>query len=60
MDHSDAEGGGLQRTLDLLDMAIDSDRALVGQHQTDQHLHQRRLPGAVLAENAVNLTAMHL
>ena len=38
-------------------LAVQPDLPGVGQHQADQHLHQRRLAGTVLAEDAVDPSA---
>ena len=40
--------------MDLLLDAVDADRAFVGEHKADEHLHQRRFTRPVLAEDAVN------
>lgn len=38
----------------------DREPARVGPHETGQHVHQRRLPGAVLAEEREDLTGAEL
>ena len=39
-------------------LAVDEDLALVGLQQPVEHVHQRRLAGAVLAEQRVDLTGL--
>ena len=41
-----------------MDLSVDRDRAGVGQNEPDQDLHQRRLAGTVLAEDAMDPPAM--
>ena len=52
--HGDAVLGGVDRVDDLHGCAVQPDLAGVGQDEADQDLHQRRLAGAVLAEDAVD------
>jgi hypothetical protein len=56
--HADATSGGVEGIHDLAARAVDVDRSLVGHHEPDEDLHQRRLAGAVLAEDAVDPAAM--
>ena len=53
----DPDAGGLRRVRvaerDLL--AVDADRPVVGRVDAGEHLHQRRLAGAVLADDRVDL-----
>ena len=58
MDHGDAHARGFDRVDDLDGLAVQADLPGVGQDQPDQHLHQRRLAGPVLAEDAVDLAAV--
>src|SRR6185312_17455610 len=53
--HPDAELARLPGIRDLDELAFPADRARVRPRQTVDHLHQRRLAGAVLAEDGVNL-----
>ena len=46
--------GGIDRVDDLDRDAVQADLAGVGQDQPDEDLHQRRLAGPVLAEDAVD------
>ena len=56
VDHRDAATRSLDGIDDLDHFAVQSDLARVGQDQADQHLHQRRFAGTVLAEDAVDST----
>ena len=56
--HRDAAGGGIDGIDDLHLLPVQLDLAGVGQHEADEHLHQRRLAGAVLAEDAVDAAAV--
>ncbi|TPW11055.1 MAG: putative ABC transporter ATP-binding protein YufO [Acidimicrobiaceae bacterium] len=53
--HGDAVGSGIDRVHDLYLPTVEPDLPGVGEHETDEHLHQRGLAGAVLAEDAVDL-----
>ena len=55
VDQPDAQPIGLGRVADLDRPAVHLDRAGVGPHDAAQHLDQRRLPRAVLAEQGVDL-----
>jgi hypothetical protein len=44
-----------RRRGEVLDDAVEQDLALVGLKQAVEHVHQRGLAGAVLAEEAVDL-----
>ena len=50
----DAVLGGVDRVVDPHRFAVEADLAGVGQDEPDQDLHQRRLAGAVLPEDAVD------
>ena len=52
--HADAVGSSVDRILDLDRLAVTAHLAGVGDDEADQHLHQRRLAGAVLTEDAVD------
>ena len=56
VNHTDAAAHGLTRVVDRNDDTVDYDLALVGAEQPEEHVHQRRLSGAVLAEQRVDLT----
>ena len=55
VDQPDAQPVGLGRVADLDRPAVHLDRAGVGPHDAAQHLDQRRLPRAVLAQQGVDL-----
>ena len=56
MHHADAEGDRITRRLEALLLAAHADDALVGTLLAVEDLHQRRLPGAVLAHDCVDGT----
>ena len=60
VDHADAERRRRLRVGDPPHLAVDLDLAAVGRDEPDQDLHQRRLAGAVLAEDAVDLAAVEV
>ena len=50
-----------QRRREVLDaLAVEDDRAAVGRRGAGRDVHQRRLAGAVLAEQGVNLAGQHV
>ena len=53
--HADAEGGRSLRIGNPPRHAVEQHPSLVGLDEADEHLHQRRLAGAVLPEHAVHL-----
>ena len=53
--HADAEPGGALGVDDPVRHGVDPDRTSIGQHQADDHPHQRGLAGTVLAEDPVDL-----
>jgi hypothetical protein len=55
VDHADAEVDGLQRRSDADGPAVDAHLALVGLVQPVEDAHERRLAGAVLPEQRVDL-----
>ncbi len=54
--HADSLRCRVDRIQDPGGLAVDLHLPAVGQHQPDQHLHERRLPCAVLAQHAVDPT----
>ena len=60
VDHADAQIGRGLRIVDHRLAAGERDRAAVGLDESDQDLHQRRLAGAVLAEDPVDPTGVQL
>ena len=60
VDHADAQVGGGLRIVDHRLAAGEGDRAVVGLDEPDQDLHQRRLAGAVLAEDPVDPAGVQL
>ena len=59
-DHADAVADRGRRGAEVLHLAVDEDRALVGLMGAVQRLHQRRLAGAVLADDGVDRAAADL
>ena len=59
VDHSNAGRHCVAGALELLNDSVEDDVALVRGVETVKDVHQRRLPCAVLAEQAVNLTGLH-
>ena len=57
VDHADAAGDRVRRAGDLDRLAVEQDLPLVGPGQAVQDVHERRLAGAVLAEQGVDLAA---
>ena len=55
--HADAEAARLRRAGDGDGAALPEDGALVRRQRAVEHLHQRRLAGAVLAEQRVDFAA---
>ena len=55
VDHADAEVDGLQRRSDADGPAVDAHLALVGLVEPVEDAHERRLAGAVLPEQRVDL-----
>ena len=55
VDHRDAEALGVPRAVELDQLAGDLDLALIGSFDLREELHQRRLAGAVLARDDVDL-----
>ena len=60
MHHADAERDGVIGRLDRRRLAADADLAAVGLVEAVEDRHQRRLAGAVLADNAVDGAARDL
>ena len=58
VDHADAEVEGVLRRADHHVPAVDGDRALVGEVNAGEHIHQRGLAAAVLAEQRQDLAAI--
>ena len=59
-DHADAVADRRRRGPEVLHLAVDEDRSLVGLMGAVQRLHQRRLAGAVLADDGVDRAAADL
>ena len=57
VDHADPQVDRVARRAHLDRLAVDQDLALVRPVEAVEDVHQRRLPGAVLAEQGVNLAA---
>src|SRR5690606_35739425 len=57
--HADADGDRVAGRFELVDLAVDQDRARVGLVKPVEGLHQGRLAGAVLADDGVDLTVPH-
>jgi len=62
VDDDDALGLRVADVLELHRLALEDDVALVGAERVDagQHLHERRLAGAVLTADGVHGTALHI
>jgi len=60
MDHADAVPGGIDRVIDDAVLSIEGHRTVVRQRQTDDHLHEGRLAGPVLSEDAVDLAGVEI
>ena len=60
VDHADAAADGVAGVVQVDDLAVDQDLALVGLVQPEQHLDQRALAGAVLAEQPEDLAPPQL
>ena len=56
--HADAGRDGVAGTGEVLDLVVEQDLALVGPVEAVQHVHQRGLAGAVLAQEAVDLARL--
>src|SRR3569833_1355027 len=61
VDDHDADVLAVADAAELRDLAVEDDLAVIAAGRVDagQDLHQRRLPGAVLAADGVDLTAPH-
>ena len=57
--HADAHGARRLRARDVHRLAVEADLARVGVQHAVNHLDQRRLAGAVLAEQRVDLPGAH-
>ena len=57
--HADAGGHRVAGAGEVLDDVVEQDLALVGLVQPVEHVHQRRLAGAVLTEQGVDLAGLH-
>jgi hypothetical protein len=57
VDHADAAGDGVGRAAEAHGLPLDQQLAGVGLVEPEDHVHQRRLAGAVLAQHAVDLAA---
>ena len=60
VDHADPLRDGVRRRRDGDWLAAEQDLALVGRDQAVQDVHQRRLAGAVLAKERVDLASTHV
>ena len=60
VDHADAAPDGVIRAVDLDGLAVEQDLALVRHGQAVEDVHERRLAGAVLAEQRVDLAGPHV
>ena len=58
--HADARLDGIPRRVELDRLAVQRQRALVGSVEAGEAVGQRRLPGAVLAEEGVDLPGGHV
>ncbi len=56
--HADAGRDGVGGTPEVHGLAVEEDLALVGPVQPEQDVHERRLAGAVLPEQGVDLSAL--
>ncbi len=52
--HADSVAAGVDRRVDLRELAVDADLSFVGMVDPVEHLHQGALAGAVLAEQGVH------
>jgi len=57
IDHPDAQPFGRFRAVDRRALAVDLDRAAVGDICAGENLHQRRLAGSVLADERMHFAA---
>ena len=57
--HADPQGDGVTRTCDMRTLAVDVDLSRVRRNQAVEDVHQRRLAGAVLADQRVDLARPH-
>ena len=60
VDHADAVADGVARLVDVDRPTVDPDLAAVGAIEAGEDVHQRRLAGAVLAEQRVQLARTEL
>ena len=60
MDDADAEAVGIGHAADAGRLAVDVDRAGLGDVDSAEHLDERGLAGAVLAQQGMNLAAAKL
>ena len=60
MDDGDPEILRQRRREAVDELAVEDDRAAVGRGRARGHVHQRRLAGAVLAEQRVHLARQHV
>ncbi len=60
VDHADAAVDGIGRVFDVDDLAIEQDLTLVRFGQAVEDVHERRLAGAVLAQQGVDLARLHV
>ncbi len=58
VDHADAPPDGVTGIGEMDRVAVDADLARIGVHQAEQDVHQRRLAGAVLPQQAVDLARL--
>ena len=56
VDHPDAGGHRIARSLKFLDDTVQQDVAFVGGVQSVQDIHQSRLAGAIFAQQAVDFS----
>ncbi|BCB85299.1 hypothetical protein Psuf_026120 [Phytohabitans suffuscus] len=59
MDHADARVDRVAGAADLHRLVVDQDLALVGLEQAVEDVHERRLAGAVFAQEGVDLPWLH-
>ena len=60
VDHANAVGKGVFRRGDGHGLAVDVDLTLVGEVDTGEHIHQRRLAAAVFTEQRQDLALVQL
>ncbi len=58
--HADARLDGIARGAQIDGLTVDPNRALFGPVEAGQHVHQRALAGAILAQQGVDLAGAHV